>query len=114
MYSEIKSVCNGDAGSGDRSRGKKQRILKAYGEEYEIPVKTAEFSERLDAVMEAIMDTSVISGTVREIKKGIGLFIGEDEAERIFPDEAFGQIDTDEILCFWLALNYELFQSQDA
>ena len=110
MSSDTKSNYDSAVKSGDHCCGRKPGILKAYGGEYELPVKTAEFSERLDAVMEAILNTSVISETVREIKNGIALFIGEDEAERIFPDENFRQIDTDEILCFWLALNYKLEQ----
>ena len=65
------------------------------------------------SVIEAIAKTTKISDTVKEIKNGIALFIGGEEAERIFPDDNLGQIDIDEILGFWLALNYEFGCSQD-
>ena len=42
------------------------------------------------------------------ITKGVSVFIGEEETERIFPekDEASG-IDTDELSAFWLFLKNE-------
>ena len=114
MDQNIRANYNGVVKSGDYSYTKKPRVLKAYGEEYVIPIKTSELSEKLMAVIEAIANTSKISDTVREIKKGIGLFIREDEAERIFPEKSFNQIDIDEILSFWLAINYEFGISQDS
>lgn len=112
MNQNIRTNYDGIVKSERYSYNKKPKILKAYGEEYEIPVKTKEFTEKLVAVIKAIGNTSTISDTVREIKNGITLFIGEDEAERIFPDENFDQIDIDEILDFWAALNHELAVSQ--
>lgn len=99
--------------SGEYSCEKKPRILRAYGREYEIPVKTADFSGKLQAANKAIAGTSKLSNTVREVKNGIALFIGREEAERIFPDEKIDQIDIDEITSFWLALNSELEQGKN-
>ena len=99
--------------AGEYSYSKKPRTLKAYGEEYQLPVKTIEFSDKLVAANEAIVKTSDAHDTVEKIKNGIALFIGEAEAERIFPAERFNEIDIDEILGFWLALNFELGRSQN-
>lgn len=116
MDQNIKTNYNGIVKSGRYSCIRKQRTLKAYGEEYPIPVKTAEFSERLRSAIADIAKTvnTDIYDTVRKIKNGIALFIGGEEAERIFPDDNLGQIDIEEILGFWLALNYEFGCSQDS
>lgn len=119
MKSNIKNIAktnteiDGIVRSGEFSYSKKPRTLKAYGEEYQLPVKTIEFSDKLVAANEAIVKTSNAHETVSKIKEGIALFIGNEEAERIFPADKFGEIDIDEILGFWLALNFELSRSQN-
>ena len=110
----IKNIAaNGVVKAGEFSYAKKPRTLKAYDREYELPVKTIEFSDKLVAANEAIVKTSNARETVEKIKSGIALFIGEEEAERIFPDKNFDSIDIDEILGFWMALNFELGRSQN-
>lgn len=110
------SIENGVVKAGEFSYSKKPRTLKAYGREYEIPVKTIEFSDKIVAAAKAIANTAGASSardTAEKIKSGIALFIGEEEAERIFPAENFDRTDIDEITSFWLALNAELVQGQE-
>ena len=107
------NIENGTVKAGEYYPVRAPRTLKAYGQEYEIPVKTIAFSDKLVAAGEAIVKTTNARDTVEKIKSGIALFIGENEAERIFPAENFDQIDIDEILGFWLALNFELNSSQN-
>ena len=108
-----KAIENGIVKAGEFSYAKKPRTLKAYGQEYELPVKTIDFSDKLVAANDEIVKTSGTRETVEKIKSGIALFIGEEEAERIFPEKNFGEIDIDEILGFWMALNFELNRSQN-
>lgn len=114
MRSNIKNTVNeGVVRSGEYSYSKKPRTLKAYGKEYQLPVKTAEFSDKLAAANEAIANSSNAHDVVEKIKTSIALFIGENEVERIFPAEKINEIDMDEILGFMLALNFELASSQN-
>ncbi|MCH5349198.1 MAG: hypothetical protein J1E40_07735 [Oscillospiraceae bacterium] len=114
MRSNIKNTANeGVVRSGEYSYSKKPRTLKAYGKEYQLPVKTAEFSDKLAAANEAIAKSSNAHDVVEKIKTSIALFIGEKEVERIFPAEKINEIDMDEILGFMLALNFELASSQN-
>ena len=107
------NIGNGIVKAGEYYPVRAPRTLKAYGQEYEIPVKTIAFSDKLVAANEAIVKTSNARDTVEKIKSGIALFIGEEEAERIFPEKNFDSIDIDEILGFWMALNFELGRSQN-
>ena len=99
--------------AGEYSYSRKYGTIKAYGQEYQLPVRTIEFSDKLAAAAEAISKPSDVRELVEKIKNGIGLFIGEAEAERIFPAEKLGEVDIDEILGFWMALNFELGRSQN-
>ena len=101
--------------AGEFSYAKKPRTIKAYGQEYELPVKTIDFSDKLAAAADAIVKNSGggAKEVVKNIKSGIALFIGEEEAERIFPEKNFGEIDIDEILGFFMALNFEMNRSQN-
>lgn len=98
--------------SGNYSCVRKPKIVEAYGKEYQIPVKTTEFSQQWESVIKSIAKTTEISDTVKELKNGIALFIGEDEAERIFPADSFDKTNIKEIIDFWTLLNYELAVSQ--
>lgn len=113
MKSNITNMKNGVARSGEFSYTQTPRTLNAYGKEYPIPVRTTEFSDKLDVVRELINSAKKTSETVNAMKEGIALFIGIDETERIFPNEKLNDIDVDEILGFWLALNFELSRSQN-
>lgn len=112
MDQNIKQTYDGIVKSENYSCVRKPKIIKAYGKEYQIPVKTAEFSQKWEAVIKSIAKTTEISDTVREIKKGIALFIGEVETERIFPDESFDKTSIKDIIDFWTMLNHELAVSQ--
>ena len=87
---------------------KKPRIVEAYGKTFEIPPKTADIIDRLNEASAAIGAAKTSVDIVRATKKGVSVFIGEEETERIFPEkeEASG-IDTDELSAFWLFLKNE-------
>ena len=104
---------NGTVKSGEFTYSRTPRVLKAYGSEYTIPVRTVEFDEKLTQAAKTISETATTSETVSAIREGISLFIGEDEVERIFPKEKLMEIDVDEIISFWQALNFEMKQAQD-
>ena len=108
----IPTMQNGVVKSGEFSFTRRAAKLKAYGEEFTLPAKTVEFSDKLDTVRAEMLTTPMTSDTVRSLKKGIGLFIGEEKAEKLFPEDKLGELDPDEILGFWSSLNYELNRQQ--
>lgn len=112
MKSNI-SMKNGTVKSGEFTYSRTPRVLKAYGSEYTIPVRTVEFDEKLTQAAKTISETATTSETVSAIREGISLFIGEEEVERIFPKDKLMELDVDEILSFWQALNFEMKQVQD-
>ena len=114
MKSNI-SMKNGTVKSGEFTYCRTPRVLKAYGSEYTIPVRTVEFDEKLTQAAKTISETATMSTseTVSAIREGIALFIGAEETERIFPKDKLMETDVDEILSFWQALNYEMKQAQD-
>ncbi len=112
MKSNIIPMQNGVVKSGEFSFSRRAAKLKAYGEEFELPAKTVEFSDKLDAVRVEMLTTLKTSDTVRSLKKGIVLFIGKEKTEKLFPDDKISELDPDEILGFWSALNYELNRHQ--
>ncbi len=112
MKSNIIPMQNGVVKSGEFSFSRRAAKLKAYGEEFELPAKTVEFSDKLDAVRAEMLTTLKTSDTVRSLKKGIVLFIGEEKAEKLFPDNKISEFDSDEIFGFWSALNYEFNRHQ--
>lgn len=114
MKSNI-SMKNGTVKSGEFTYCRTPRVLKAYDKEYAIPVRTVEFDEKLTQAAKTISETATMSTseTVSAIREGIALFIGAEETERIFPKDKLPELDVDEILSFWQALNYEMKQAQD-
>ena len=104
---------NGTVRSGEFKYERTPRVLKAYGTEFTIPVRTVEFEEKLEQANKTISATSTASDTITAIREGISLFIGADETERIFPKEKLMKTDVDEVLAFWQALNLELKLAQD-
>lgn len=104
---------NGTVKSGEFTYCRTPRVLKAYGSEYTIPVRTTEFEEKLNQAADTISGTTTASDSVLAIREGIALFIGEEEVERIFPKEKLMELDVDEIISFWQALNYELKAAQN-
>ena len=104
---------NGTVKSGEFTYSRTPRVLKAYDKEYAIPVSTVEFDEKLTQAAKTISETATTSETVSAIREGISLFIGEDEVERIFPKEKLMELNVDEVLSFWQALNYELREAQN-
>lgn len=76
-------------------------IIKAYGREYELPVRTTAFCDSLDAADREIAAAAgkKSADVISAVKKGIDVFIGEGEAEKLFPADA--DTDTDEIFAFY-------------
>lgn len=89
------------------------RTLKAYDKEFAIPVRTVEFEEKLEQAGKTLSECRTASETAQALREGVSLFIGEEETERIFPKEKLMEIDVDELLGFWQALNYELKLAQE-
>ena len=106
MKSNI-NMSSGVVKSGEFTYTRQPRKLKAYGKEFEIPVKTVDFADKLDEITSNTAKAAKSSDSIKEIRKGIVLFIGEEETEKIFPTEKLGDIDVDEIIGFWTALKFE-------
>lgn len=104
---------NGTVKSGEFTYSRTPRVLKAYDKEYAIPVRTVEFDEKLTQAAKTISETATTSETVSAIREGISLFIGTEEVERIFPKDKLMELDVDEVLSFWQALNYEMREAQN-
>lgn len=86
---------------------KKPHTIEAYGKTYEIPTKTADVIDKLNAAGSAISSAKTTVDVVKATKDGIAVFIGVGEADRLFPDSELNSIDTDEISAFWMFLKNE-------
>ena len=85
--------------------------IKAYGKEFELPVRNGEFCDSLDAIDRTIADAAKAKITdprikteelISTLRRGVALFIGEKDAEEIFPSEGQNEnIDIDEITLFY-------------
>lgn len=107
------NIENGTVKSGEFRYAHTPRTLKAYGETFTIPVRTVDFEEKLNAARTSIGGALTTSDVIKEILKGIALFIGEASTEKIFPSEKLGELDVDEVMSFWQALNFELQRTQN-
>ena len=104
---------NGTVKSGEFRYVRTPRTLKAYDKEFTIPVRTVEFEEKLEQAGKALSECRAASETAQALREGVALFVGEEETERIFPKEKLMEIDVDELLGFWQALNFELKLAQE-
>ena len=104
---------NGTVKSGEFRYVRTPRTLKAYDKEFAIPVRTVEFEEKLEQAGKVLSECRTASETAQALREGVSLFIGEEETERIFPKEKLMEIDVDELLGFWQALNFELKLAQE-
>lgn len=110
--SNIIPMQNGVVKSGEFSYTRTPRTLKAYGEEFTIPAKTVEFGDKLDEIGAELAGAKTTSEVIRVTKRGIALFIGE-AVEKIYPEAKFQELDVDEVIEFWSALNFELNRAQN-
>lgn len=113
MKSNVPTMQNGVVKSGEFSYTRKSRALKAYGEEFVIPVKTVELGDKLDEIGAELAEAKITSDVIHVTKKGIALFIGEEATEKLYPEEKFNELDVDEVIEFWSALNFELNRAQN-
>lgn len=104
---------NGTVKSGEFRYVRTPRTLKAYDKEFAIPVRTVEFEEKLEQAGKTLSECRTASETAQALREGVALFVGEEETERIFPKEKLMEIDVDELLGFWQALNFELKLAQE-
>lgn len=104
---------NGTVKSSEFRYVRTPRTLKAYDKEFAIPVRTVEFEEKLEQAGKTLSECKTASETAQALREGVSLFIGEEETERIFPKEKLMEIDVDELLGFWQALNFELKLAQE-
>ncbi len=88
---------------------RKAHKVKIYGNEYEMPVRTAAFCDKQDEIDREMMDGKIknTSDFMAIIRKGIDLFIGSGETEKIFPVENESEIDVDEMTACYNFLKYE-------
>ncbi len=84
---------------------RKNITLEAYGKEYPIPTKTAVLVDGISDVTKRLEKCKNALEAVDVMRCGIALFIGDEEAEGLFPTENSADIDTDEMTAFWWALN---------
>ena len=111
--SNIIPMQNGIVKAGEYSYTRRSRSITAYGETFELPVKTVEFGDKLDEVREEIAGQTRTSDTIRFLKKGIALFIGSEAVEKIYPEKKLMELEVDEVLGFWTALNFEFNRNQN-
>lgn len=104
---------NGTVKSGEFRYVRTPRTLKAYDKEFAIPVRTVEFEEKLEQAGRTLSECRTATETAQALREGVALFVGEEETERIFPKEKLMEIDVDELLGFWQALNFELKLAQE-
>lgn len=104
---------NGTVKSGEFRYVRTPRMLKAYDKEFAIPIRTVEFEEKLEQAGKTLSECRTASETAQALREGVALFVGEEETERIFPKEKLMEIDVDELLGFWQALNFELKLAQE-
>jgi len=84
---------------------RKNITLEAYGKEYPIPTKTAVLVDGINDVTKRLEKCKSANEVVDVMRCGIALFIGNEEAEKLFPQDGYDSIDTDEMTAFWWALN---------
>lgn len=77
--------------------------VEAYGKTYTLPVKTAEVIDKINSASKKSYEAKSAIEQTAAIKEGIAVFIGSEEVERIYPDNA--AVDNDEISAFWMLLN---------
>ncbi len=84
---------------------RKNVTVEAYGKSYPIPTKTAALVDGINDITKQLEESKNALEAVSIIRSGIALFIGDEEAEKLFPADNSANIDTDEITAFWWALN---------
>lgn len=88
--------------------------ITAYGKDYELPVRTTEFCDKQDSIDRDFADTTKMRTSVEiaeTLRKGIALFLGDDETERIFPIDKIQELDIDEITVFYNFLKDKSLQN---
>ncbi len=84
---------------------RKNVTAEAYGKIYPIPTKTAALVDGINDVTKRFEKAKSALEIVNILREGIALFIGETEAEKLFPADNSANIDTDEMTAFWWFLN---------
>lgn len=74
-----------------------------YGKTYTLPVKTTKFTKQLTDVVLSFKGVTDVIEIAEKVKSGIALFIGKEEADRIYPNVEDAVLD--EMLAFWKILN---------
>lgn len=77
--------------------------IEAYGKKYILPIKTTKFNKQLTDIVLSFKSATDIVEIAEKLKNGITLFIGKDEADRIYPNVE--DVSFDEMLKFWNFLN---------
>lgn len=77
--------------------------IEAYDKTYTLPIKTTKFNKQLTEVVLSFKGIADVVEVAEKLKNGIALFIGKDEAERIYPNVE--DVEFNEIMAFWQFLN---------
>lgn len=80
---------------------RKPATIEAYSKTFELPVKTIQFIEQIEATME-IPEKATTRQTVEIALKGIALFITPQETKLIFP--SVDDVIPNEVYAFYKAL----------
>lgn len=79
--------------------------VEAYGKVYPIPTKTIALVDGINEINKRLANCKTAAESMAVTIDGIAIFIGEDEANRIYPADKRNELDTDEISAFWFLLN---------
>lgn len=83
---------------------RKSAVISAYGEEFVLPVRNAEFLDRLIAADKKIRTARAASERAEGYKEGIACFISAEKTDKLFPPDDIRSLDLDELQAFYEAL----------
>lgn len=96
-------IINAD-GNYEFSFKRKPAVMSAYGKEFSLPVRNTEFLDKLITAERELITAKTPVAKAEGYKAAIALFIGEAEAEQLFPADEIRSIDIDELQAFFEAL----------
>ena len=77
-------------------------VISAYGEEFVLPVRNAEFLEKLAEADKKVSSAQNIHERALALREAVSVFIGKENTDKIFPDA--DTADLDEMQAFILSL----------
>lgn len=80
----------------------KELTAEAYGNTFTLPKKTPVMLASIAEIDKKLLASPTAREQTEVLIKGIGCFIGEEEAAKLFP--CIDDVDTDEVSAFWMFL----------